>query len=158
MPDPPEATAESIALQRDAPEILAQLIKGIPNHLLTQRPPSGKWSVSMIIAHMAEDELVSSFRYRQMLEHPGDTLPGFDQDLWARLGDYQSWTPVEALAMFRLLRDANLRMFAQLTPEEWQRHGVHAERGPMTVADLARHMGGHDQNHIDQVRRLLAPA
>lgn len=57
--------------------------------------------------------------------------------------------------MFRLLRDANLRMLARLTPEEWQRHGMHAERGRMTVQELARHMAAHDMNHINQVRRLL---
>ncbi len=48
-----------------------------------------------------------------------------------------------------------MRMLARLTPEEWQRHGIHAERGRLTVADLARHMAGHDANHISQVRRLL---
>ena len=90
-----------------------------------------------------------------MIEHSGATLPGFDQDEWAKLGDYDSWPPREALEMFRLLREANLRMFARLTPEEWQRYGIHAERGRMTVADLARHMAGHDLNHIHQVRRLL---
>jgi hypothetical protein len=57
--------------------------------------------------------------------------------------------------MFRLLRESNLRMFSRLTSEEWQRCGMHAERGRMTVADLARHMASHDVNHIDQVRRLL---
>ena len=57
--------------------------------------------------------------------------------------------------MFRLLREANLRMFGTLTPEEWQRHGFHAERGRITVEDLARHMVAHDVYHIMQVRRYL---
>ena len=97
---------------------------------------------------MAEDELVSSRRYRQMIENSGLTLPGFDQGQWARLASAQ------ALDMFRLLREANVRMFARLTAAEWQCHGIHAERGRMTVADLARQMAGHDINHIDQIRRL----
>jgi hypothetical protein len=116
---------------------------------------AGKWSVRAILAHLAEDELVSSWRYRQMIEHSGANLLGFDQDEWARLGDYDSWTPREALEMFRLLREANLRMFVRLTAEEWQRWGIHAERGRITVEDLARHMAAHDVNHINQVRRLL---
>jgi hypothetical protein len=91
-----------------------------------------------------------------MIEHSGATLVGFDQDEWARLGDYDSWTPQEALEMFRLLREANLRLFGRLTQEEWQRYGMHAERGRITVEDLARHMAAHDVNHIDQVRRSLA--
>lgn len=69
-------------------------------------------SVRAILAHLAEDELVTSWRYRQMIEHCGATLLGFDQDEWARLGDYDAWTPRGALEMFRLLREANLRMLA----------------------------------------------
>ena len=90
-----------------------------------------------------------------MLEYDGPDLPGFDQDMWARLGDYASWNSREALEMFRLLREANLRMFAQLTPGQWTRHGVHAERGRVTVEGLCRHMAAHDMNHIEQVKRIL---
>jgi hypothetical protein len=46
-------------------------------------------------------------------------------------------------------------MLRHLSSEEWQRHGMHAERGRMSVQDLARHMAGHDMNHIDQIRRIL---
>jgi hypothetical protein len=72
-----------------------------------------------------------------------------------QLGDYDSWPTRDALDMFRLLREANLRMLDRLTPEEWQRRGIHAERDRITVADLARHMAGHDATHIEQIRRLL---
>ncbi len=146
---------DPIAIQREAPHTLASLIEGAPDEMLGRRAAPGKWSVRAILAHLAEDELVGSWRYRQMIDHSGATLPGFDQDEWARLGDYDSWTPRAALEMFRLLREANLRMFARLTPEEWQRHGMHAERGRITVEDLSRHMAAHDVNHIEQVRRLL---
>ncbi|MCU1238068.1 MAG: hypothetical protein JWP63_6035, partial [Candidatus Solibacter sp.] len=115
----------------------------------------GKWSVRAIIAHMAEDELASSWRYRQMIEHADVALPGFDQDEWARLGDYEAWSVRDALEMFRLLRDANLRMFGRLSATEWERYGLHAERGRLTVEELCRHMAGHDAKHIGQIRRLL---
>jgi uncharacterized damage-inducible protein DinB len=146
---------DAVAMQRAAASKLAQLIDGVAEDALRRRPAPGKWSVTEILAHLAEDELSSSWRYRQMLEHDGPELRGFDQDLWARLGDYAAWKPLEALEMFRLLREANLRMFAQLTPEQWKRHGVHAERGRLTVEELCRHMAAHDVNHIEQIRGIL---
>ena len=146
---------DPMAMLREAPLMLAGLIEGATDEELSRRPMAGKWTVRAILAHMAEDELASSWRYRQMIEHSGAMLSGFDQDEWARLGDYESWTAGEALEMFRLLREANLRMFSKLTPEEWQRCGIHAERGRITVEKLARHMAAHDVNHILQVRRLL---
>jgi len=149
------ADKDPIEMQRATPDVLAGLIEGVPDALLNRRPAAGKWSVRAILAHLAEDELASSWRYRQMIEHNGATLLGFDQDEWARLGNYESWPATEALSMFRLLRAANLRMFRMLTAEEWQRHGFHAERGRITVEDLARHMAAHDVNHIMQVKRYL---
>jgi uncharacterized damage-inducible protein DinB len=151
----PEPTETAIALQREAPGTLARLIANVPEAALRRPPAPGKWPVVAILAHLAEDELSSSWRYRQMLEHPGVALSGFDQEEWARRGDYGSWDAHEALEMFRLLREANLRLLAGLTAEEWQRWGAHAERGRITVAELALHMPGHDANHIEQIKRIL---
>jgi len=146
---------DPIAMQREAPRTLALLIPRVPQGKLTRQPAPGKWSVTEILAHLAEDELSSTWRYRQMIEYDNPPLLGFDQELWSRLGAYAAWKPREALEMFRLLREANLRMFAQLTPAQWQRHGLHAERGKLTIEDLCRHMAAHDMNHIDQIRQIL---
>jgi uncharacterized damage-inducible protein DinB len=147
---------DPIAMQREAPRTLARLIEGVPPETLKRSPAPGKWSIVAILAHLAEAELSSTWRYRQIIEHSGTTLSAFDQDEWARLSDYDSWEPQEALEMFRLLREVNLRMFAKLTPEEWERFGTHTERGRMTVKELASHMAGHDVNHIEQVRQIVA--
>jgi len=146
---------DPIAMQRIAPATIAQLLQDVPVAKLNQAPGPGKWSVTQIIMHLAEDELTSTWRYRQILEHDAPDLMGFDQDLWAQLGDYSSWDPQDALAMFRLLREGNLKMFVQLKPDQWERHGVHAERGKLTVRSLCRHMAAHDINHIEQIRRIL---
>jgi uncharacterized damage-inducible protein DinB len=157
MPSPTETAIakDAIVKMGEAPGTLAKLIANAPEAALRQPPSSGKWSVVAVLAHLAEDELSSSWRYRQMLEHPGVALPGFDQDEWARRGDYQSWDVHEALEMFRLLREANLRLLAGLNEEEMHRWGMHAERGRITVAELALHMVGHDAHHIEQIRRAL---
>ena len=90
-----------------------------------------------------------------MIENSGCPLAVFDQERWARLGDYSAWNPWVALQMFRLLREANVRMLHRLTGEEWERFGIHADRGRITVRDLAQHMTGHDRNHIEQIRSIL---
>ena len=145
---------DPLAMQSETPRILAELIAGVPETKLRQRPVPGKWSIAEIIAHLAEDEIATSWRYRQMIENSGCTLPGFDQDEWARLGAYASWNSAEALQLFRLLREANLRMLGRLTGDEWNRCGLHEERGRITVRDLARHMAGHDVNHLNQVQAI----
>lgn len=149
------ADKDPLAMQRETPEVIASMIEGLPEARLRQRPEPQKWSIVEIVAHLAEDELVTSWRYRQMIETPGCALAGFDQDLWEQIGKYRTWSMDEALGMFRLLRQANLRMLQGLSPEQWQAFGVHAERGRITVQDLARHMAGHDLNHVEQIRRIV---
>jgi hypothetical protein len=150
------AGKDPLRMQAETASLIAALLEGAPDAKLSQRPLPKKWSAKEIIAHLAEDELVTSWRYRQMIENNGCALASFDQDEWARLGDYKSWSAADALDMFRLLRDANLRMLRNLTPEEWDRFGLHAERGRTSVRDLARHMAWHDMNHVDQIRSILA--
>lgn len=148
---------DPLTIQRETPATLARLIDGVSDQQLRHRPSPDKWSVTEILAHLAEDELATSWRYRQMIEHDGATLHGFDQELWARLGNYATWNAGDALQLFRLLREANLRMLTTLLPEEWDRSGIHAERGNLTVRELVRHMAAHDVNHIKQIELLLEP-
>jgi len=43
----------------------------------------------------------------------------------------------------------------QIAPEQWERFDIHAERGRITIRDLAVHIAGHDANHVEQIRRIL---
>ncbi len=144
---------DSLTVQRETAGLLAQLIAGIPPEKLRQRPAPDKWSVAEILAHLSETEIGSSWRYRQMIEHDGAALSSYDQDLWETLGEYSSRDAGQSLQLFRFLREANLRMLDRLSPEQWQRHGIHAERGRMSVADLVRQVAGHDLNHVEQIRK-----
>lgn len=146
---------DPLAVQGETAAQLVRLIAGRSAEQLSARPSPEKWSVTEILAHLAEDEIATAWRYRQIIEHDGGALAGFDQDLWARLGNYGAWAPHDALDLFRLLREANLRMLASLMAEQWERSGQHAERGRLTVRDLARHMAAHDINHLEQVEALL---
>jgi len=146
---------DPLEAQKLAPTVLAELLAHASNERLTTRPSPNKWSIGEILTHLAEDEIATAWRYRQMVENSGIELAGFDQDLWARMGDCACRVPQESLALFRLLRNANLQFLHRLTPEQWGCFGIHAERGRITVRDLAVHMAGHDANHIEQIRRIL---
>jgi hypothetical protein len=147
---------DPVSVQRETIEQLAQVIAGVPAEKLRQRPAPDRWSAAEILAHLSEAEIASSWRYRQMSEHDGGVLTGYDQDLWETLGGYSGRDPGKSLLLFQLLREANLQLFAGLSPEQWQRYGMHTERGRMSVEDLARLVAGHDINHVEQIRKAVA--
>ena len=67
---------DPIAMQGETPRLLANCVEGIPLEKPSARPAPAKWSVSEILADLAEDELTTSWRYRQTIESPGPRLPG----------------------------------------------------------------------------------
>lgn len=147
---------DPIVVQNQTPDALARLIASIPQQRLNLPPAPGEWSLAAIVTHMAEAEIALSWRYRQIAEKEGAALSGYDQNLWYRLGDYDSRDAQESLAQFRHLRAANLRMFTRLTPDDWQRSGVHAERGRLTMKDLVTQAAGHDLSHLKQAEHVIA--
>ena len=85
--DPVEILAAS-------PRQIARLVKGISRKKLLERPASNKWSVTEILAHLADSEIVYGFRIRLILEAGGPPIQGIDQDAWARFSDYAKHDPV----------------------------------------------------------------
>jgi hypothetical protein len=146
---------DPVEVQRQTPQSLLSLIKGSDADSLRRNPQPGKWSVAQIIAHLAESEVVATWRYRQMLESSGSKILPYDQDVWEKLGDYAHADPHSSLELFRLLRERNLQLLDHLTLEQWEMYGIHAERGKESVRHLARMMAGHDANHLEQVRNIL---
>lgn len=150
-----QAGADVLALQEKAPDTLASLIDGLTDEELGHRATPLKWSIRDIVAHLADDELVGAYRIRLILSAPGTAIQAFDQDVWARTGRYSTADVTESLALYRALRRANLKLLRALTPEEWERSGVHAERGVESLRDIAMYFAGHDINHFRQIESIV---
>src|ERR1700683_5823708 len=73
---------QPLAVQAGTAKKLERLIKGVPTSKLRKRPAPDKWSVSEILAHLAETEIVGGFRLRLILGAPGTPLAGFHQTDW----------------------------------------------------------------------------
>ncbi|HEX3375582.1 MAG TPA: DinB family protein [Candidatus Acidoferrales bacterium] len=135
---------------------LKSLIQRATAAKLRKRPAPGKWSASEIIAHLADGEIVTGWRIRQILGAPGTPLQAYDQDAWAAAGRYDKRDARKSLEQFRVLREGNLVLLKSLTPEQRKQHGMHAERGVETIEHIVQMIAGHDLNHLAQVERILA--
>lgn len=145
-----------LKIQAATPNKLGRLIGRASPGKLRKKPAPGKWSVAEIIAHLADCEVVTGWRIRQILGAPGTPLQPFDQDSWAAAMHYEKRDARKSLAQFRAAREGNLELLKSLTPEQWKQHGLHGERGPETIERIVSMMAGHDLNHLGQVERLVA--
>ena len=144
-----------LKVQAATPKKLAKLFKDKSPAKLRKRPAPDKWSPAEIIAHLADAEIVQSWRIRSILGAPGTPIQAFDQDSWVMAGHYDKRDARKSLEQFRILREANLSLFKTLAPEQWKHHGIHSERGQESIERIVAMMAGHDINHLEQVEAIL---
>ena len=149
--------------RRDPMEVLGELlpwladrIRGLDDSALRRPEAPGKWSVIEVIQHLADSDVVFSYRLRMMLTEDRPPLLGYDQDRWAGELRYRD-VPLElALDQLRSMRAANLHVLRRLSPPQLERVGLHSERGPESAGFLLQLMGGHDLVHRSQIDRILS--
>jgi hypothetical protein len=139
-----------------APARLAKLLKGVTPAKGRKRPAPGKWSISEIVAHIADTELVIGYRLRAVLGAPGIQLIGFDQDAWVTALHYDKRDLKKSFAQYCAFREANLALLKTLRPEQWKHEGLHNERGPQSIETIVKMTAGHDLNHFQQIERIRA--
>jgi len=145
---------EPLRIQQDTAKKLQKLVKGLSKAQLTRRPAPDKWSIAEVLAHLADAEIVGSWRMRYIIGSNGVNIEAFDQDVWAKSFDYAHRDPKLSLETFRALRENNLRMLKALPKQLWDNYGMHSERGKETISHIVRMFAGHDLNHLAQIEKI----
>ncbi|MGB2866919.1 MAG: DinB family protein [Bacteroidota bacterium] len=141
-------------LSATAGKIVKLLMKSRPASLKKRSGPD-KWSAGEILAHLADSELVFSFRLRLILGSNGTPIQAFDQDVWAKYSQYAKLEPLESFEQFRVLREANVRLLKMIPKGMWDYYGMHSERGKENVVRMTEMFAGHDINHVRQLEGML---
>jgi DinB superfamily len=150
------AGSDPLKVQSATSKKLQRLIARAPAAKMRRQPAPGKWSVTEILAHLADVELVVGYRIRTILGAPGTAIQAFDQDKWAREMNYGKSDARRSLERFIGLRKANLELLKSLSPAQWKYHGIHAERGEESIETIAKLAAGHDLNHLSQIERIVS--
>ncbi len=146
---------ETLKLLASTPKQLSSLLKGVPKTKLTKRSVMDKWSIAEILGHIADTEIVCSFRIRLILGSNGTPIQGFDQDVWAQYSNYSKQDPAVSLEAYRINRKRNIQLLKSLPHKMWDNYGMHSERGKETITRVTEMLAGHDINHLNQIRPIV---
>ena len=149
---------DALEVQEELLSWLAARTAGLDEATLRRPEAPGKWSVIEVVQHLADTELAYGYRIRMILTHEQWPMELFDREGWARELHYADASLAGALDQLRALRAANLRLYRSLSAAQLARVGIHAERGPESVATCIRLLAGHDLAHRRQVDRILGTA
>ena len=140
---------------RRTPQNIQSLLDRVPSKGLVLKATPASWSITEIVAHLAETELVLGWRYRSIAERSGKTIQSFDQNIWCTNARYASIPIRESLLMFTVLRAMNIKFLTGLPDTTLLYYGVHDERGKETLRHIIRLEAGHDLNHLMQIQKII---
>ena len=145
---------EPMEILRGTDAAIASATEGLSTAQMARPEASGKWSITQVLQHLADSELVWGWRLRLALTQDRPRLTGFDQDRWAERLSYAEVVPGHAKRMFAVLREAHLWLLDRTTEADRARVAVHAERGDESVTHMIRLYAGHDILHRRQIDRI----
>ncbi|HYQ86069.1 MAG TPA: DinB family protein [Bacteroidota bacterium] len=145
---------DAFSVYRHTPRALKLLLRGLGKRDLRKPLAKGKWSITQIVSHLSDTELVMAFRYRMAIAQSGSRILAYDQDMWARNMKYDAADLPTKLDLFLKVRDANIALLGSLAPKGWKRYAMHQERGKETVERMVQMTAGHDLNHLKQIRDI----
>ena len=80
---------DAVKVQKGTAGRLKKAISGLTPAQLKWRPQPAKWSIAEIIGHLADTEIVASWRMRSVIGENGVTIQPYDQNAWASAFNYQ---------------------------------------------------------------------
>ncbi len=147
---------EQLARIRRTPQEIAALIEDVPDVVLTRRPAPDAWGATEVICHLRDTEESFMARFHLALQNDNPRWPpAGSADRWAEDRQYIRNDGRLALAAFARRRAEQAALLDSMTEAQWSRTGIHPTRGRITLREVLALEAGHDDNHLEQLRRAL---
>ena len=146
--------AEITAYLRQLPNLIDEVIDGLPDEALRRRPSPDEWSILEVCCHLRDAAEFEGERVRRLAEEENPTLVPYDQEALARERDYQGDDIRRVRTALRAFWGGLAYQLEGLTDEQWERAGIHPEIGRVTVRSQAERQVEEGQAHLAQLKAL----
>jgi hypothetical protein len=149
--------AELIVRYSEGADAVSAALDGATDSELDARETPQEWTAREIAHHLADAELRSTVRLRQLLAEDDPVIQGYDETGYAkRLPSNRSIeVSLDAVAA---ARRANLDLLRLLGDADFARAGTHTESGRYSLEDWLRIYTAHAFDHAEQIRRARSAA
>jgi len=142
---------------RSMPRAVEETLAGLPDRALAYRPADGRWGIREVVAHLADAARIYHTRLYMMSTQTDPILRPYDPDaLVAARGDNGAIPGL--IAEMKEWRSQTVSLLTSLVNWNWARTGQHLENGRMSIRQVVEHMIEHEQEHLEELRRLRAEA
>ena len=144
-----------LARLEQAPGIVKQLVKDIPNVKLTHQP-DGKWSIKEQVGHLCVLESLWQGRITDFRDGMKE-LRAADLDNKATTeGQFNNWKITDLVKRFSNERNKTIQMLAGLGDEVKNQTSIHPRlKQPMRIIDHLYFVAEHDAHHMEKIREII---
>jgi hypothetical protein len=148
----------ALAILERTPKTLDALLRDLPDSWARATEGPDTWSAFDVMGHLIHGEEADWIpRVRIILEH--GSKRAFDRfDRFAQFEASRGKTLNQLLDEFKAARATSLRELAalKLTPDQWNKPGLHPDLGAVTLGQLLSTWVAHDLDHVVQISRVMA--
>lgn len=134
------------ALEAQAGET-QQLIASLDDERAMHRYAPGKWTIKGVLGHVGDAEKMFGYRFLAIARGETNSLPSFDENVYATHADFESWPLRDLADSLALMRRANLLLMRNLSEDGWNRRGI-ANGKTATPRSIAFITLGHERHHL----------
>jgi hypothetical protein len=138
----------------DVPLRVARAVEGYNETALRIASGEGEWSAADILAHMRASDAIVAYRAYVLLTRDNPTLLAHDERHWAEVARYVEINFRSSLALYALRRAELVNMLRHANVEDWQRAGLHEERGSVSLLDVVTSLVEHEEEHCVQLESV----
>lgn len=115
-----------------------------------------KWSLKEVLQHLIDCERI--FQYRGLSISRGDTqsLPGFDEELFAKNSNADDRKLADLISEFSLVRSSSLILFKSFREETLSNNGL-ANGNEISVETIGKLVVGHNLHHLHIIKERYLP-
>lgn len=152
MPNPD--ALPGIPVLEQTPIIIEKIVWAATEEQLHWKPAQDRWSISEVLAHLADSELMFRGRVEKMAAEKNPLLVSYDQNAAYASGKYSKERAKENLKLFCHERDRSLSALRYVPAAAAGRTGQHEKLGSITIGQLMNEWAFHDLGHIRQIAEL----
>ncbi|MFO0951072.1 MAG: DinB family protein [Isosphaeraceae bacterium] len=146
----PSATRSKPLIDRYATggAVLAYAVSELSAEHEHARPGPGAWSISEVVGHLLDTDLVYADRMKRLIAEDDPVLLAFDETRWAERLGYQQASLPEAVSLLSGNRRWMTAILRRLADADFARAGRHSVAGRVTLAEALATVTNHLDHHL----------
>ncbi|MEK8129249.1 DinB family protein [Paenibacillus filicis] len=135
-------------------QLLKHAVEGLDGEQLKRKPAPDKWSVTEVLSHLTDHNIVTTFRIRQIISEEEPKLPPFDQDPWVSRTRANESDIADIFAVYQALLTYNALLLRRIAADDFNRTGINVRGKSVSLAELLKAYVDHVHVHLGQIDRI----